>query len=413
MNAAFKKINSLQPIEIAGFILLALYPVAIISGNLLINVFIFLFSISFFLNFRKEKDFFQNNVFYLLSFFFLSLLLNLFFSLYFEHSVIKVAKVLFIIFFVLEIKRIVNSDNRKYMQYVYLSWFIIFLVLSIDVVFEIIFGFNTIGNKSYMPGRISSFFGDELVVGAFYHGFVLFFLSYLMVKKVKNNTMILFIIAVLIISFLIGERSNFIKIFISVIIFSYIALRIDFKIKIISSLAIILSLIGIINFNENYKYRYYEQIKYLFSINGYSKYLKQSRYGAHQNAALKIFQEHKFFGVGIRNFRIESSKKKYENKEYEKTDYRHSTHPHQIHYEILSETGLIGYLSFLIFILISLYLSIKSYINTKNLFQLSGIIFIVTSLIPILPSGSFWTTFASGIFWLNYAVMASYIKAKF
>ena len=413
MNAAFKKINSLQPIEIAGFILLALYPVAIISGNLLINVFIFLFSISFFLNFRKERDFFQNNVFYLLSFFFLSLLLNLFFSLYFEHSVIKVAKVLFIIFFVLEIKRIVNSDNRKYMQYVYLSWFIIFLVLSIDVVFEIIFGFNTIGNKSYMPGRISSFFGDELVVGAFYHGFVLFFLSYLMVKKVKNNTMILFIIAVLIISFLIGERSNFIKIFISVIIFSYIALRIDFKIKIISSLAIILSLIGIINFNENYKYRYYEQIKYLFSINGYSKYLKQSRYGAHQNAALKIFQEHKFFGVGIRNFRIESSKKKYENKEYEKTDYRHSTHPHQIHYEILSETGLIGYLSFLIFILISLYLSIKSYINTKNLFQLSGIIFIVTSLIPILPSGSFWTTFASGIFWLNYAVMASYIKAKF
>ena len=413
MNAAFKKINSLQPIEIAGFILLALYPVAIISGNLLINVFIFLFSISFFLNFRKEKDFFQNNVFYLLSFFFLSLLLNLFFSLYFEHSVIKVAKVLFIIFFVLEIKRIVNSDNRKYMQYVYLSWFIIFLVLSIDVVFEIIFGFNTIGNKSYMPGRISSFFGDELVVGAFYHGFVLFFLSYLMVKKVKNNTMILFIIAVLIISFLIGERSNFIKIFISVIIFSYIALRIDFKIKIISSLVIILSLIGIINFNENYKYRYYEQIKYLFSINGYSKYLKQSRYGAHQNAALKIFQEHKFFGVGIRNFRIESSKKKYENKEYEKTDYRHSTHPHQIHYEILSETGLIGYLSFLIFILISLYLSIKSYINTKNLFQLSGIIFIVTSLIPILPSGSFWTTFASGIFWLNYAVMASYIKAKF
>ena len=413
MNAAFKKINSLQPIEIAGFVLLALYPVAIISGNLLINVFIFLFSISFFLNFRKEKDFFQNNVFYLLSFFFLSLLLNLFFSLYFEHSVIKVAKVLFIIFFVLEIKRILNSDNKKYMQYVYLAWFIIFLVLSIDVVFEIIFGFNTIGNKSYMPGRISSFFGDELVVGAFYHGFVLFFLSYLMVKKFKNNTMILFIIAVLIISFLIGERSNFIKIFISVIIFSYIALRIDFKIKIISSLVIILSLIGIINFNENYKYRYYEQIKYLFSINGYSKYLKQSRYGAHQNAALKIFQEHKFFGAGIRNFRIESSKKKYENKEYEKTDYRHSTHPHQIHYEILSETGLIGYLSFLIFILISLYLSIKSYMNTKNLFQLSGIIFIVTSLIPILPSGSFWTTFASGIFWLNYAVMASYIKAKF
>ncbi len=413
MNVSFKNFNTIKPFEIIGFVLLATYPIAIISGNLLINIFILLFSINFFLNISKEKTFFHNNVFYLLLFFFSSLIINLFFSLYFQHSAIKVVKVLFIIFFILEIKRVVNSNNNNYMEYVYLTWFVIFFILSIDVIFEIIFGFNTIGNKSYMPGRISSFFGDELVVGAFYHGFVLFFLSYLIHKKIKNNLLIFSIIALLIISFLIGERSNFIKIFLSLLIFSYVAVNINFKIKIISTLIIILSLIGIINFNENYKYRYYEQIKYLFSINGYSKYLKQSKYGAHQNAAIKIFQEHKFFGVGVRNFRIESSKKKYENKEYEKTDYRHSTHPHQSHYEILSETGLFGYSSFLIFILLSLYLSIKNYLFTKNLFQLSGIIFIITSLIPILPSGSFWTTFSSGIFWLNYAVMVSYIKPKF
>jgi len=76
----------------------------------------------------------------------------------------------------------------------------------------------------------------------------------------------------------------------------------------------------------------------------------------------------------------------------------------------LSETGIFGYLSFLIFLLLSLYLGIKSYLKTKNLYQLSGIIFIITSLLPILPSGSFLSTFSSGIFWINFAIMCGYIN---
>ena len=99
------------------------------------------------------------------------------------------------------------------MKYVYTSWFIIFLVLSLDIIFEIILGYNTIGNKSYMPGRIASFFGDELVVVAFYYSFVLFFLSYLTVNKISIYNIIIVISSVLIISFLIGERYNFIRLF--------------------------------------------------------------------------------------------------------------------------------------------------------------------------------------------------------
>ncbi|MDC1224444.1 hypothetical protein N8Z31_03000, partial [Pelagibacteraceae bacterium] len=108
--------------------------------------------------------------------------------------------------------------------------------------------------------------------------------------------------------------------------------------------------------------------------------------------------------------RYESNKDKYENIEYERTRHRQATHPHQIHLEILSETGTFGYLSFLIFILLSLFLSLKNYFKNKNVFQLSGIIFVLTSLIPMLPSGSFFTTFSSGIFWVNYALMIAYIK---
>ena len=56
-----------------------------------------------------------------------------------------------------------------------------------------------------------------------------------------------------------------------------------------------------------------DQIKILFSKDGYSNYIKKSQYGAHRDAAIKIFKDNVFFGVGIKNFRYESSKKKYEN----------------------------------------------------------------------------------------------------
>ena len=38
--------------------------------------------------------------------------------------------------------------------------------------------------------------------------------------------------------------------------------------------------------------------------------------------------------------------------------------------------------------------------------------FIITSILPLLPSGSFFTTFTSGIFWLNFAIMSGFISAK-
>ena len=88
------------------------------------------------------------------------------------------------------------------------------------------------------------------------------------------------------------------------------------------------------------------------------------------------------------------------------------THPHQIHFEILSETGLFGFLSFTTFILYSFFCSLKSYFKTRNKYQLSALLFILCSLIPFLPSGSFFSTYTSVLFWLNFAIMTSYNKDK-
>jgi len=133
--------------------------------------------------------------------------------------------------------------------------------------------------------------------------------------------------------------------------------------------------------------------------------LKMSPYGAHYDTAIKIFNDNKIFGIGLKNFRVESGNSKYRNKEFIFTDARQTTHPHQIHFEILSETGLVGYLLFLSFFFLSIFYFFRSYKIKKNIFQLSSLFFLIASLIPLLPSGSFFTTYSATIFWINYGLL--------
>ena len=407
----YKEIKEIELLKLLSLLLLVAYPLALISGNLVINLFILLFSIIFFLNFKENKKLLKNKIFYLLVFYFISLLVNLAFSTNLENSVLRVLKIFFIICFIIEIMNMITKHNKTYLKYIFFSWSFIFFIVSVDIIFESIFGFNLIGIKSPFPGRIASFFGDELVAGGFYHGFILFFLSFLVLNKTKNYFFITLIICLILISFLIGERSNFIKIFLSILIFSSIAIKVDFKTKIMSFLIVIISLSAFLNFNDQYKLRYFDQLKILFTSDGYANYLKESTYGAHRNTAVKIFKENFYFGVGIKNFRYEADKEKYQNKNYKETGTK-TTHPHQVHHEILSETGIFGYISFMIFVLSSLFFGIKSYLKNRNLYLLSSIIFIITTLLPVLPSGSFLSTFNSGIFWINFAIMAGYSNIK-
>ncbi len=76
-----------------------------------------------------------------------------------------------------------------------------------------------------------------------------------------------------------------------------------------------------------------------------------------------------------------------------------------MHLEVLSEIGIIGYISFFILFAYSLFFSIKNYFKEKNIFQLSGILFVTVSLLPFIPTGSFFTTYGATLFWLNFGLM--------
>ena len=151
--------------------LLLLFPIFLIAGNFLINSFYILISILSILNLNHNKDFFKSNIFYLLIFFLIYLSINLLFSINFTNSFPRVIKFFLIILF---IKEILNFNNREefYFEKITKFWTILFFVVTIDIIFELIFGFNTLGFKSYLEGRVASFFGNELVVGTFYHFFL-------------------------------------------------------------------------------------------------------------------------------------------------------------------------------------------------------------------------------------------------
>ena len=424
--------NKIQITEKCFLILIIFFPISLILGNLIININFLLIFIIFLidLSLNKNFSFIKNKIFILLIVFFLSLLVNLNFSIDPIISLPRILKILTVICMFLFFRKMIKKYGNDFENILFGSWAILFSILIIDILFEIIFGFNTLGIKSYIPGRISSFFGKELIVGSFFLCFAAIYLATIAkFSKTNVNLKLIFLIIFLIsLSFLIGERSNFIKFFLISIFLLFFVIKLSFKIKIFSSLIIFCILFLSLNYFQDIKYRFYKQQIENFQAetkelnkadsqnilidtkNNIINFIKWTKYGAHYNAAYKIFLEHPYFGVGIKHFRNESIKEKYSNEEYKWTDERNTTHPHQIHFEFLSETGLFGYTIFIIFISASLYLSIKNYLIHKNLFQLVTILYVLVSILPLLPSGSFFSTYSSSLFWLNYAIMVSYIK---
>ena len=425
-------LNRIQITEKCFLILIIFFPISLILGNLIININFLLIFIIFLidLSLNKNFSFIKNKIFILLIVFFLSLLVNLNFSIDPIISLPRILKILAVICMFLFFRKMIAKYGNDFENILFGSWAILFSILIIDIIFEIIFGFNTIGIKSIIPGRIASFFGNELIVGSFFLSFASIYIATIakFSKKNMNLKLIFLIIFLISLSFLIGERSNFIKFFLISFFLLFFVIKLSFKIKIFSSLIIFCILFLSLNYFQDIKYRFYkQQIKnfqaetkelnkadsqniLIDTKNNIINFIKWTKYGAHYNAAYKIFLENPYFGVGIKHFRNESIKEKYRNEEYKWTDERNTTHPHQIHFEFLSETGLFGYLFFIIFISASLYLSIKNYLIHKNLFQLVTILYVLVSILPLLPSGSFFSTYSSSLFWLNYTIMVSYIK---
>ena len=390
-----------------NFILLIFLPISLLIGSAVINFIVILFDIFFLTEIikKRERHIFKEKHIYILFIIWFYLIINSFIGIDFENSIIR--SVGFIRFIILAIG--INYYFRKFYNYFVNNiigvWSILFIIITIDLIFETIVGFNLIGNVSPDRGRLSSFLGEELKIGNYYFGFILITLSYILIKFKNNYILFIFSIIFMIVALLIGERSNFLKMLFIIPFFLFFFQNKYYLKKILVILISLTFIFSIIYSNQNYKTKFWEMLFQILIQSNPIETLKKQPYGAHYDTALKIFVDNKFFGVGLKNFRNKSGDEKYKNEEFIFTEGRQTTHPHQIHFEILSETGLIGYFLFSLFFYFSISNFIKAYVNSKNLLQLSSLLFIVATLIPLLPSGSFFTTYSAAIFWTNYGLL--------
>ena len=386
--------------------LISILPISLISGSAISNSIVLLIDIYFIFEIYKKKqfNFLANKVFFIFIFIWILLLLNSIFIANSQESFIRSFGFLRFTLLIFAFKYFFEKKDGFSKKIVLGTWFVTFNIVTVDIFIEFFTGTNILGIKSAYNGRIASFTGDELKIGNYYFGFILLTLSFYYKNYYKNFKLLFYILILIfmVTSFLIGERSNFIKIFFVCLIFIFLINNQNFfrKILIIASFLLI-TLITTLN-NDFYKSRIISEIMIPIKEKGISNFISESRYGKHYGLAKKIFKENIIFGVGIKNYRIASKMPKYHtSKNLEGT----TTHPHQIHYEFLSETGIVGYIFFIIFFSFSALFGLKSYLNNKDPFILSSTLFIVATAIPFIPSGSFFTSYGASIFWINYSFL--------
>ena len=240
------------------FLLFSIFPISILTGSFLINLNIFLISLIFIFGWISNLYSLKNQrlTFYLIFFFALTLLINLFFSKNLILSYPRVIKIFIIIFFIISFGYILNNFNKDKIKNLYKIWVIVFLIVSFDLIIEYFVGKNIIGLVSIYPGkRLGSFTGTESVIGHYYLGFCLITLSYAkLYLKIKNLNLILAIFFIAI-SFLIGERANFIRTFIIISSYSFLIHNTKITTKIFTIVSMLIIFVIFLNLNQSYKTR--------------------------------------------------------------------------------------------------------------------------------------------------------------
>ncbi len=403
--------------------LFTLLPISLILGNFAVNLNILIIDIlTLYLCFiKKNWDWTKEKFFKFLIIFYIFLIFNSLYSYYFsthETNSGLIRSLTFIKFIIFAYSFKILVVDSKTLNKIMIYWSCIIAVVIFDVFFESIFGNNIIGNESPDGTRIVSFFKDELVVGSlilcFGYAITTYYLSQNL--KVKNNIIINFLLLLIPVTILItGERSNFIK---SLIIFSFIIIFINQQKLILKKrnfiILILLSFLSLIYLNPNIYNKQMEFFKRAIDVNkienefiegsDFFNRFQKIRYFVHYDVSLKIFKEYPLFGVANKNFRHECNNKKYFDEKIKLSNVRCNTHPHQIHFELLSEHGIIGYIFFFVIIFTGLKKIYHNYIATKSIFYLSSVLYLMIFLIPILPSGSFFSTFNGTLFWIIFSI---------
>ena len=450
-----KKIQSISFLNI----LLALYPLAYILGNLAINLLsaiIIIFSLFIFKG-KIIPSVNKNLTIVLICFFSYLILITLFSYLFAEKEPenflnnfwksILYLRYLFLFFIV----SLMIEKGFLNLKYFFISAASLSFVLGVDLIVQYNLGVDLFGFEQpehLKNRRHSGFFGDELIAGGYLYRFSFFaifffcfiklitrkqiylfffitFIFFLITIFISGNRMplVLFIFSIFIFS-IIEKKLRYVSIPIIVLLICFSALIVKTEFKILpggfknsissfynKSSEIILRSKDIVTNNPIYQHEmiYEDEKKTEFQEATKNKIEFKSGHLKIFNAAIETWKQNKLFGGGLRSFRI--------NCDFKFNVYC-AQHSHNYFTEILINTGVIGLILFLSIGLLSL----KNFFNfyfSQNLILIQRCVLIpfflviISEFMPFRSAGNFFSTFNSTIFFIYLALVANANSANF
>ena len=280
------------------------------------------------------------------------------------------------------------DKNKKILSYFYYILVVCFSALILDSYIQFFTGINIIG----LPkdgARLSSFFGDEFILGSYLSRlFPLLFALYLLKEKNQTELYFMSILFILLagLIYISGERAAFF-LFILSYVFIMIFLEKFTKLKIILS---VFSLILIIVLT--FSFRDVKDRMISSPANTIKKSIFTPEHDSLIRTAYNMFLDKPIFGHGPKMFRVICKDEK-----YAVGSTPCMTHPHNFYVQLLAETGIIGF-SFLFsafaYVLYCAYRQFKSivlrqkrYLTDYQVCLLAGILITVW---PLTTNGNFF-----------------------
>lgn len=303
-----------------------------------------------------------------------------------------------------------------------LSFFLFFLwFLFFDSLYQFTTGENIFGNK-IISNRISSIFGNELILGSFLLKIlpmILWALFFFQIDLKKNNKYLTFFFSLYLITvYLAAGRTSFLLTLLFIFLIFLLVKNIRKILR--SSLIFFLLfaiLISIFKFGDSrpanriFIKTFHQITNQIFTKNNNNLNIEKkidinkiynnakifsSDHNGHYILAFELFKNSPVFGVGPKGFRYFCR-----SVNYNPRVGTCSTHPHNIFIQILAETGLFGLIFYLISISFLIFNILKHASNKKNILDKDknclfiASLAIIINLFPFLPSGNFFNNWIS------------------
>ena len=287
------------------------------------------------------------------------------------------------------------DKDKSILTFFYYALVLCFLALIIDGYIQYFTGINLAGFK--ISGiRVSSFFGDELIMGSYLSRlFPLLFAFFLIKKKQKYEIYFIGILFILVdvLIFITGERAAFFFLNLSTI-FIIILIKEYQKFRLITFIIAIICIFILSLNSPNLTDRMFKvPAQDMGFIESSKKSLIFSK--SHDSlfrTAYNMYKDRPIFGHGPKMFRLICK-----NKKYAEGINPCMAHPHNFYVQLLAETGIIGFLflfSALVYVFYTALRQFKSIIFRQKRpltdYQVCLLAGLLITIWPLTTNGNFF-----------------------